>query len=153
MSDVLSGVTAHTLCADLLAHRWSVGDFGLAAIRFLHEVVDISVDLSKDEWGIVLESELALLDGPDRDRPTAVHSLWKETMWSQSWSNQANQAKPIKPNWWGIGLFKNALIGSFSAAYSLPWLFSWGVGSLACQPLKSGDLRSGLVIQFSTQQW
>lgn len=61
-----------------------MGDFGLAAIRFLHEVVDISVDLSKDEWGIVLERELTLLDGPDGDRPTAVYSLDKGTMWRQS---------------------------------------------------------------------
>lgn len=73
MSDVLSGVTAHPLCADLLAHHCSGGDSRCAAIFFLHESIDVSVDLSKDKWGIILEEELALLDGPYRDGATAVH--------------------------------------------------------------------------------
>lgn len=74
MSDVLSGVTAHTLCADLLAHHSSATDPCCAAIFFLHDGDDISVDLSKDKRCIILEHELALLDGPDRDGAAAVHS-------------------------------------------------------------------------------
>lgn len=74
MRDVLSGVTAHTLRADLLAHQRSGGDFRCAAVFFPHEGIDISVDLSKDKRGIILEREIALLDGPDRDGAAAVHS-------------------------------------------------------------------------------
>lgn len=73
VSDVLSGVTAHTLCADLLAHRCRFGDARGGAIFLRHDRVDISIDLSKDKWGIVLEQELALLDGPQGDGATAVH--------------------------------------------------------------------------------
>lgn len=73
MSDVLSGVTAHTLCADVLAHHCSGCDSRCAAIFFLHESIDISIDLSKDKRGIILRQELTLLDGPHRDGATAVH--------------------------------------------------------------------------------
>lgn len=63
MSDVLSGVTSDTLGADLLAHHLRGNDFGGAAVSVSPERVDVSVDLSEDEWGIVLEEEFALLDG------------------------------------------------------------------------------------------
>lgn len=74
MSDVLSGVTAHALGADLLAYRCSGNDFRYAAIVFLRVGDGVCVDLRKDKRGIILESELPLLDGPDRDGATAVHS-------------------------------------------------------------------------------
>lgn len=74
MSDVLSVVTANTLCADLLAHRYSGGDIRCAAIFFLDEADDVSVDLSEDKRGVILRHEFTLLDGPDRDGAAAVHS-------------------------------------------------------------------------------
>ena len=74
MGDVLSGVTANTLCADLLAHHCGAGDSRRAAVCLLHDGDDISVDLSKHKRGVVLERELALLDGLDWDGPAAVHS-------------------------------------------------------------------------------
>lgn len=74
MSDVLSGITAHTLGADLLANTCVGRNFRCAAILLLYECDHISIDLSKDKGGIVLERELTFLNGSDRDRATAEHS-------------------------------------------------------------------------------
>lgn len=73
MSDVLSGITADTLRTDLLAHHFGGNDFGRAAIFVSPESFDISVDLSKDKRGVVLEQEVALFDSLHWDRATAVH--------------------------------------------------------------------------------
>lgn len=73
MSDVLSGITAHTLGADLLANECIGRNFRCAAILLLHECDHISIDLSKDKGGIVLERELTFLNGSDRGGATAVH--------------------------------------------------------------------------------
>lgn len=55
MSDVLSGITADALSADLLAHHFGGNDFGCAAVFVPPESVDISVDLGEDKRGVVLE--------------------------------------------------------------------------------------------------
>lgn len=72
MSDVLSGVTADALRADLLAHHFGGNDVGRAAIFVSPERFDVGVDLSEDKRSVVLEQEVALLDGPHWDRATAV---------------------------------------------------------------------------------
>ena len=74
MSDVLSGVTAHTLRANVLAYHCSGCDFRCASIFVLLESDNVRIDLRKDEWGVVHEHELSLLDGPDGSGATAVHS-------------------------------------------------------------------------------
>ena len=74
VSDVLSGVPAHALGADVLAHQCSRSYIRGTAIFILLECDDISIDLSKDKGGIVLEHEVAFLDGPERDGAAAVHS-------------------------------------------------------------------------------
>lgn len=55
MSDVLSGVTADALSTNLLAHHLGGNDFGRAAIFVSPESFDVSVDLSEDKRGVVLE--------------------------------------------------------------------------------------------------
>lgn len=73
MSDVLPGIAAHTLRADVPAHCLSGNDFGRAAVFIPPERIDVGVDLGEDKRRIVLEPELALLDGPHRHRAAAVH--------------------------------------------------------------------------------
>lgn len=73
MSDVLPSVTADALSADLPAHHLGGNDFGRAAVFVPPESFDISVDLGKDKWGVVLEEEVPFLDGPHWDGPATVH--------------------------------------------------------------------------------
>lgn len=73
VSDVLPGIAAHTLRADVPAHRLSGNDFGRAAVFIPPERIDVGVDLGEDKRRIVLEQELALLDGPHRHGAAAVH--------------------------------------------------------------------------------
>lgn len=74
MSDVLSDVAVHALCADLLAHERDGVDPGGAAVLLLHGGDDVGVDLGEDERGVVSEEQLALFDGLHRDGTAAVHT-------------------------------------------------------------------------------
>lgn len=73
VSDVLPGIAAHTLRADVPAHRLAGNDFRRAAVFIPPERTDVGVDLGEDKRRVILEQELALLDGPHRHGAAAVH--------------------------------------------------------------------------------
>lgn len=72
--DVFSPITAHTLSADLQAHLDGANYLLCGAVFVIHKCVHVSVDLRKHKWGIIFIGELALLDGFQWDRATAVNS-------------------------------------------------------------------------------
>lgn len=76
MGDVLPLISAHTLRADLQPHHQGVVDgFVQRSIGLPDPVHHVGVDLSKDERSVVFGAQVALLDGTNGNRATAV-SPW-----------------------------------------------------------------------------
>lgn len=73
VGDVLPLITAHSLRANLQPHDQGVVD-GLVhgPVCLPDPVHHISIDLSKDEWGIILGGQVTLFDGTNWHWATAV---------------------------------------------------------------------------------
>ena len=79
MGDVLPLISAHALRADLQPHNQGAVD-GLVHGPIVppDPVHHVGVDLGKDERGVVLGAQVALLDGTNRNRATAVRPWLQE---------------------------------------------------------------------------